>query len=72
MFDYVDSLDAVARNRCIRGIVSWCMGVDKCPYSINGDAWVDDAIVWPPVIWPEMHEYLIKKKHKCKRSKQLT
>jgi hypothetical protein len=57
MSAYVDSLDAVAQDRYFRKCA--LLGVDKCPYSIQEDAWVDDATVWPPVIWPEVHEYLI-------------
>jgi hypothetical protein len=57
MSAYVDSLDAVAQDRYFRKCA--LLGVDTCSYSIQEDAWVDDATVWPSVIWPEVHEYLI-------------
>ena len=34
--------------------------LERCPYTIPGDCWINDPTQWPSLEWPEVYEYLVE------------
>jgi len=54
---YQDSLDSASRVRYKKKLQ--LLGLQQCPYAVNKSCLIDDVGCWPPVSWPELHEYLV-------------
>jgi len=54
---YQDSLDSASRVRYQKKLQ--LLGLQQCPYAVNKSCLIDDVGCWPPVSWPEVHEYLV-------------
>ena len=50
-------LDGGAQKRYLEKLNQ--LGLDKCPYEIPADLWINEPTSWPPLEYPEIYEYLI-------------
>ncbi|XP_057293549.1 uncharacterized protein LOC130622151 [Hydractinia symbiolongicarpus] len=57
-YDYSDSLPAEAAKRYQEKLQS--LGLEKCPYKLPADDWIDDPTEWPSLTYHHLYHYLIK------------
>ena len=58
-YNYIDCLTLEARERYLTKLRA--VGLDKCPYKLPHDDWMDDPTQWPNVGFPDL--YLIQFKY---------
>ncbi|XP_057306916.1 uncharacterized protein LOC130645074 isoform X2 [Hydractinia symbiolongicarpus] len=58
-YDYSDSLPAEAAKRYQEKLQS--LGLEKCPYKLPADDWIDDPTEWPSLTYHHLYHYLIRR-----------
>ena len=61
-YDYVDSLPPEDKGRYLTKL--GLLGLDKCPFQLPADRWINDPKQWPKIEYSDVYLYLIKSPRK--------
>ena len=61
-YDYVDNLLPEDKGRY--NVKLELLGLDKCPYKLPADRWINDPKQWPKIEYNDVYHYLIKSPRK--------